>query len=58
MIQRFHYITPTIALNESSLYGLVCKNVINNWIVYQIKDAVVVKKATWTYKHPTMWMGC
>ena len=57
-MQRFHYITPMITLNELSLSGLVCTSVTNNWIVYQIEGAVVVKKATRTYQHPMMWMGC
>ena len=47
-----------IELNESSLSGLVRTSVTNNWIVYRIWGAVVVKKASWTYQHPTMWMGC
>ena len=46
IMQHFHYITPMITLNESSLFGLVCTSVTNNRIVYQIKGAVVVKKAT------------
>ena len=46
IMQHFHYITPMITLNESSLFDLVCTSVINNWIVYQIEGAVVVKKAT------------
>ena len=46
IMQHFHYITPMITLNESSLTGLVCTSVTNNWIVYQIEGAVVVKKAT------------
>ena len=39
-------ITPMIILNESSLSGLVGTSVINNWIVYRIEGAVVVKKVT------------
>ena len=58
IMQRFHYITPMITLNKSSLSGLVCTSVTNNWIVYRIEEAVVVKKATRTYQHPMMWMGC
>ena len=46
IMQHFHYITPMITLNESSLSGLVHTSVTNNWIVYQIEGAVVVKKAT------------
>ena len=46
IIQCFHYITPMITLNESSLSGLVRTSVTNNWIVYQIEGAVVVKKVT------------
>ena len=46
IMQHFHYITPMITLNESSLFGLVCISVTNNWIVYQTEGAVVVKKAT------------
>ena len=46
IMQHFHYITPMITLNELSLFGLVCTSVTNNWIVYQIEGAVVVKKAT------------
>ena len=46
IMQHFYYITPMITLNESSLFGLVCTSVTNNWIVYQIEGAVVVKKAT------------
>ena len=57
-MQRFYYITPMITLNESSLSGLVRTSVTNNWIVYQIEGAVVVKKATWTYQYHMMWMGC
>ena len=45
-MQHFYYITPVITLNELSLFGLVCTSVTNNWIVYQIEGAVVVKKAT------------
>ena len=45
VMQRFHYITPMITLNEASLSGLVCTSVTNNWIVYQIEGTVVVKKA-------------
>ena len=26
--------------------------------MYQIEGAVLVKKATWTYQHLMMWMGC
>ena len=46
IIQCFHYVTPMITLNESSLSGLVCTSVTNNWIVYRIEGAVVVKKNT------------
>ena len=46
IMQHFHYITPMITLNELSLSGLVCTSVANNWIVYRIEGAVVVKKAT------------
>ena len=56
-MQRFHYITPMITLNESSLSGLVHTSVTNNLIVYWIEGAVVVKKATWIYQHPMMWMS-
>ena len=56
-MQRSSSITPTITLNESSLSGLMCTSVTNNWIAYQIEGAVMVKKATWTHEHPTMWMG-
>ena len=45
IMQCFHYITPMITLNESSFSGLVCTSVTNNWIVYQIEGAVMVKKA-------------
>ena len=45
-MQRFHYITPTITLNELSLSGLERTNVTNSWIVYRIEGIVVVKKAT------------
>ena len=34
-----------ITLNESLLSGLMRTSVTNNWIVYQIEGAVVVKKA-------------
>ena len=37
---------------------LTCTSVTTNWIVYRIEGTVVVKKAMWTYQHPTMWMGC
>ena len=46
IMQCFHYITPMITLNESSLFGLAHTSVTNNWIVYRIEGAVVVKKAT------------
>ena len=46
IMQHFHYITPMITLNESSLSGLVPTSVTNNWIVYRIEGAIVVKKAT------------
>ena len=45
IMQCFHYIAPMITLNKSSLSGLVCNSVTNNWIVYQIEGTVVVKKA-------------
>ena len=45
-MQRSSSITPVITLNESSLPGLVRSTVTNNWIVYRIEGAVVVKKAT------------
>ena len=45
-MQRFHYITPTITLNELLLSGLVHTNETNSWSVYQIEGTVVVKKAT------------
>ena len=44
--QRFQYISSMITLNESSLSGLVRTNVTNNWIVFRIEGAVMVKKAT------------
>ena len=47
-----------ITLNESSFSGLLHTSVTNNRIVYHIEYVVVVKKATWTYQQPTMWMGC
>ena len=37
---------------------LTLASMTNNWIMYRIEGAVVVKKATWTYQYPTMWMGC
>ena len=40
------------------LTDLTRTSVTNNWIVYRIEGAVVVKKAMWTYQHPMMWMGC
>ena len=43
-MQRFHYITPMITLNESSLFGLVCTSVTNNWIVYRIKGLLWLRK--------------
>ena len=46
IIQRFHYITPIITLNESSLSGLNRTSVTKKWIVYRIEGAVVVKKVT------------
>ena len=48
IMQRFHITLhlAMIALNESSIFGLVCTSVTNDWIVYQIVGAVVVKKAT------------
>ena len=42
-MQHSSSITPMIALNESSLSGLLCTSVTNNWIVYWIEGAVVVK---------------
>ena len=45
-IQCSLYITPIITLNESSLSSLMHTSVTNNWIVYRIEGAVVVKKAT------------
>ena len=45
-MQHSSSITPMITLNESLLSGLMCTSVTNNWIVYQIEGAVVVKKAT------------
>ena len=47
-----------ITLNESSLSGLVHISVTNNWIMYRIEGTAVIKKATRTFQHPTMWMGC
>ena len=47
-MQHLHYITSMIMLNESSLSGLVRTSVTNNWIVYQIVGAVMVKKTTGT----------
>ena len=44
IMQRFHYITLMITLNESSLFGLVCTSVTNNWIVYRIKGLVWFRK--------------
>ena len=44
-MQRSSSITPMITLNELSLSGLMCTRVTNNWIVYPIEGAVVVKKA-------------
>ena len=41
-----------IILNESSLSGLVHTSVTNNWIVYRIEWAVVVKKATLNLSKP------
>ena len=47
VMQRFHYLhLRSITLNELSLSGLVRTSVNNNWIVDQIKEAVVVKKVT------------
>ena len=43
-VQRSTSITPMITLNKSSLSGLVCTSVTNNWIVYRIEGAVVVRK--------------
>ena len=47
-------------LDPAILYltDLTCTSVTNNWVVYQIEGTVVVKKATWTYQHHTMWMDC
>ena len=44
IMQHFHYITPMITLNESSLFGLVCTSVTNNWIVYRIKGLLWLRK--------------
>ena len=40
------------------LTDLTHTSVTNNWVVYRIEGTDVVKKAMWSYQHPTMWMGC